>query len=277
MKCDSLASDQMMTRGVAVVVIHHGRGGRQRGGEIGRAVQRAANPAERGFDFHIHPEAVCGVQQLGGRRVVRGADVVQVRFLQQADIRLGMARGVGAARQRVDLMVASAGEFDPLAVDVELPAADLDVAETDVPFDALQDSPARSQLQAQSVKLRLLRAPLQWRSDVRDEVNGLRAGERPDACNRERVANCLAARVAQLDGERQVLLLCSARSPARGAASPRRPKRDISDSPERPGGCFARIRDVPVFGRRAAFTCNSRTCVGGNAKTRTERSMPPRL
>jgi hypothetical protein len=70
------------------------------------AVQRrraAARPAcsaasirarlRRHHDGRVVP--ACRVQQLRVRRVVRSADVVQVRFLQKADIRLGVPRRAG--------------------------------------------------------------------------------------------------------------------------------------------------------------------------------------
>ena len=188
---------------VAVVIIHHRRRGRERGKEIRRVVQRAADPAERRLDLHVHPQPVGGVEQLGGRRVVRGADVVQVRLLQQADIRLGVAHGVGAAGERVHLMVAGARQLHALAVDIDLPAPDLDVAEADVPLDALQRRPAPPQLHRQPVKLRLLRAPLQRPGNVRDEVNGFRAGERLNGRSGKRVLDHLAGRVPQREHERQ--------------------------------------------------------------------------
>src|ERR1019366_2678785 len=110
--------------GVAVVVIHHRGRGRKRGKEIGWVVERAADPTKWRLHLYIHAQPIGGVEQFGGRRVVRGADVVQVRFLEQADIRLGVARGAGPPGERVKLMVAGAGEFDALAVNIDLPATD---------------------------------------------------------------------------------------------------------------------------------------------------------
>ena len=63
--------------------------------------------------------------------------------------------------QRVYFVMANAGQLDAGAVDIELPAFDLDLAKTDLALDALQHLAVFSQFDHQLVKVGLFGIPLE--------------------------------------------------------------------------------------------------------------------
>ena len=103
---------------------------------------------------------VGSLDQLDRRRVVRGADEVEVGRLQESDVLAGVPRCIGPAREGVDLVPARPGQLDGHAVQQDLAAADLDGAESDAPHDALHDLPADFHLQYRLVQLGRLGGPV---------------------------------------------------------------------------------------------------------------------
>src|ERR1022692_2755522 len=72
-----------------------------------------------------------------------------------------MAHRIGAPGQRVDFVMANAREFDARAVDIELPAFDLDLAKTDIALDSLQHFAFVCQFDYELIEVWLFGIPLE--------------------------------------------------------------------------------------------------------------------
>ena len=116
-----------------------------------RVVARIADPAELveavrlqvAFEDHPEAEFVGQVEQPGMRRVVAGADRVDVEPLHAGQVRAGVLLVEDAAALGMGLVAVHPVEDDAAAVDQEPVAADLDRAETHPQRDALRGRATR--------------------------------------------------------------------------------------------------------------------------------------
>lgn len=116
---------------------------------------------------HIEAEFVREVVQRRVVRVVRGADRVEPELLQQHEIGAHVVVRHRPPGQRMEVVPVDAPDVDPLAVEEQVPAADLDLAETDAMERGVGDRAVGAvQPDGQPVQLGCLRRP---RADLVDD------------------------------------------------------------------------------------------------------------
>ena len=129
-----------------------------RGGVIllpsGGMAERAKGETDRRLDLDQDPGAVAGIEQFGHRRIMRGADVVDMRGLEQRHVGLRPAGGIGAPGERMRLVMVDAAQKDAPPVQMHLPVAHRHLAEPDrhFVFGAVK-------AQMQGIKLRMVGIP----------------------------------------------------------------------------------------------------------------------
>src|SRR5215472_17461512 len=96
-----------------------------------------------------------------------------------------MAGGVGPPGERVHFMMAGAGQLQAPAIYIQLTPPHIDAAEPDVPLYALQVRLPLAQLEASSIEVRLLCAPLQRRGHACGNIHRLCSAERLDLDTRQ--------------------------------------------------------------------------------------------
>ena len=84
----------------------------------------------RRLALHIHPEAVAIIQEMLGRRIMRGPDKVHVRTLEEQHIQAVQFSRRGSSQLRVNIMTAGAAQLHRHTVHKHLVFADLHLAET---------------------------------------------------------------------------------------------------------------------------------------------------
>ena len=122
-------------------------------------VVRDPHPAETRLVLDVQAHLVRILHELGNRGIVRGANRVKVRLSHHAQVLPRQRRGDRAAQHRVRVMVARAAELHRSAVDQDLAAGHLGLAQADALVQRLQGRRAIGQLNPKRVQVRFLGTP----------------------------------------------------------------------------------------------------------------------
>ena len=150
-------------RGVVLVALGHPRDAIDPLREIAMVVAQRALEGVRldvGLVHHVHAELVGQLEEGRIIRVVRGADRVEPELLEQDDVGAHVLAADDASGVLVEVVAVHPADVDPFAVDEQVEAADLDLAEADRDRDRLGDrAVGRAQGHLKRVEVRLLGRP----------------------------------------------------------------------------------------------------------------------
>ena len=150
----------------------------------------ARRPAERGFALDEHAELVGGLHQRLVGRVVAGAEKIGIALAEQLDVAAGNAGGKRPAGGRIDFVVVAAADLDRQAVDEQLVAAHLDLAEPELLPEGFDGLAVGFELDGQGIEIRVFGIPFQRRRHRDGDRLGQRGacleGAQVDAAGRQR-------------------------------------------------------------------------------------------